>query len=321
MHWQQHLIQGFTSNQDLLNYLELPPDSSHDAALTFKTKVPLGFAARMQKGNRHDPLLIQVLADPQELESPTEYVQDPLSELDANPIPGLLHKYHGRVLLTLTQACAVHCRYCFRRHFPYADNNPKSNQWERVLQYIANDPSIYEVILSGGDPLMLADKTLLLFIEQLNHIAHVDILRFHTRLPIVLPERIDSSLLHTLQQSRPQVVFVMHCNHPQEIDEQVILACQRLREQNLPLYNQSVLLAGVNDNSDLLAMLSRRLFNIGVQPYYLHALDKVAGAHHFFVPEERAQAIYQQLHAKLPGYLLPKWVKEEPNTLGKTFLG
>lgn len=320
--WQKILAQGFSSSKQLLDFLDLPiTDNSQLAEQQFKVRVPRGFAARMQKGNPYDPLLLQVLAVNKEMDSAADFVEDPLLEIASNPLQGLIHKYHGRVLLTLTGVCAINCRYCFRRHFPYQDNNPGRSGWQNVLDYIKADGSIHEVILSGGDPLLAADAVLAELIAQLEAIAHVRTLRIHTRIPVVLPERITPQLLQILATTRLRRVVVLHTNHAQEINQQVHDVCQQLRMNSCHLLNQSVLLAGVNDEVEILASLSDALFDCGVLPYYLHVLDKVAGAAHFDMPRARAQHIYQQLQARLPGYLLPRLASEEPEQRSKTLLG
>lgn len=319
--WQKILAQGFSTSNDLLRFLELPLfTGTNEAEKQFASRIPLGFAKRMQKGNPNDPLLLQVLAKKEELTSSSDYLLDPLSELKANPVKGLIHKYHGRVLLTLTGACAVNCRYCFRRHFPYQENNPGRGGWKNSIDYITNDASITEVILSGGDPLLASDVVLLELIKQLETIPHLHTLRIHTRIPVVLPERIDSEFLSVIGATRLNKVIVLHSNHAQELNEEVRQACHQLRMAGCHLLNQSVLLAGINDDARALADLSLRLFSIGVLPYYLHLLDKVAGAAHFDLPLSKAQTLYKQLQALVPGYLLPRLAREEPGLLSKTLL-
>ena len=319
--WQQILAQGFAQASQLLTFLELPAaEGSPLAEKKFKTRVPRGFAARMKSGGRHDPLLLQVLATEEELEVAPGFVFDPLDEAASNSIPGLIHKYQGRVLLTVTGACAINCRYCFRRHFPYQDNNPGRAGWQPVLDYIARDENIHEVILSGGDPLLANDAILAPLLEQLAEIPHLTTLRIHTRIPVVLPERVDDGLIHLLKTHRLQKVVVLHSNHAQELDQQVADVCTKLRDAGCHLLNQSVLLAGVNDNAETLASLSHRLFACGVLPYYLHLLDKVQGAAHFDVSQENAVAIFQQLQALLPGYLVPRLAREEAGKKHKTLI-
>ncbi len=319
--WQQILAQGFTSSKQLLAFLRLPvDDGSPFAEKQFKTRVPRGFAERMQAGDRHDPLLLQVLAVEDELHITPDFVLDPLNEAATNAIPGLIHKYHGRVLLTVTGACAINCRYCFRRHFPYEDNNPGRTGWQPVIDYIAQDKNIHEVILSGGDPLLANDAVLAPLCAQLATIPHLTTLRIHTRIPVVLPERVDDRLIHLLTTNRLQKVVVLHSNHASELDEQVALACTKLRDAGCHLLNQSVLLAGVNDKAETLAALSKRLFACGVLPYYLHLLDKVQGAAHFDVNLVDALAIFRQLQGLLPGYLVPRLAREEAGKRHKTLI-
>lgn len=319
--WQKKLAQGFVSVTDLLTYLELPLSTGDILAeKQFPSRIPLGFAKRMQKGNPHDPLLLQVLATVNELQVVEGYNTDPLDERNNNPIPGLIHKYHGRVLITLTGVCAVNCRYCFRRHFPYQANNPGRNGFKTICDYISRDPTISEVILSGGDPLLASDIVLADFLSQIERIPHVHTLRIHTRIPVVFPERIDKELLTLLAQTSLKKVIVLHCNHAQELDDSVSHTLQNLSQIGCYLLNQAVLLAGINDDAQILASLSQSLFANGVMPYYLHVLDKVKGAFHFDLALERAQAIYQQLQRLLPGYLVPKLVCEEPGKLNKTLL-
>ena len=318
MNWQKVLAQGFSSSHALLEFLGLPASlASCDAETQFKTRVPVSFAGRMQRGNPVDPLLLQVLARPQELTAGLQFSQDPLQETDTNPLPGLLHKYHGRVLLTLVGSCAINCRYCFRRHFPYENNNPGRQGWQSIFDYIRRDTSIREVILSGGDPLLATDVMLQEFVQGLVSIKHVKILRFHTRIPIVLPERIDESFLTFLAAVPLKKVVVLHCNHGQEIDAAVESACFALQSAGCSLLNQSVLLRGVNDNPRVLATLSERLFDCQVLPYYLHLLDKVSGTTQFDIPEPEIDAIYQTLQSLLPGYLVPRLVREIPGRASK----
>ncbi|SNV29949.1 EF-P beta-lysylation protein EpmB [Legionella spiritensis] len=319
--WQKILAQGFASTDELLKYLDLPADPACAAAeRQFRTRVPRGFAARMQPGDPCDPLLLQVLAVRAELQDVSGYESDPLQEGKANRVQGLIHKYPGRVLLTATGVCAINCRYCFRRHFPYHDNNPGREGWRVALDYIRDNPSIHEVILSGGDPLLASDRMLSELTAALSDIAHVRTIRFHTRIPVVLPERINSSFLALLRQIPLRKVVVIHCNHAREIDNSVRDVCLALVETGCHLLNQSVLLKGVNDDADVLAELSEALFDCRILPYYLHLLDKVAGAAHFDVPKERALAIYRRLQTLLPGYLVPKLAREEPGKHHKTLM-
>lgn len=311
MTWQKILAQGFDSSEVLLDFLGLPLSLASSAAQSqFKTRVPLGFAQRMEHGNPDDPLLLQVLASAQELVERPDFFKDPLQEAIANPLPGLLHKYHGRVLITLVGACAVNCRFCFRRHFPYEENNPGRAGWQTIFDYIRQDSSIHEVILSGGDPLLATDRMLSDFVTGVLTMKHVKTLRFHTRIPIVLPERIDDAFLGFLHSVPLNKVMVLHCNHRQEISEEVRAVCYAMKSAGCVLLNQSVLLRGVNDNALSLAQLSERLFDCQVLPYYLHVLDKVTGTSHFDIPKPEIDAIYRALQSLLPGYLVPRLVRE-----------
>lgn len=318
-HWQKILASGFSSTHELLQFLNLPSTPGSELAeKIFKTRVPRGFALRMEPGNPFDPLLLQVLASLEELNDKPGFENDPLDESSSNPIEGLIHKYNGRVLLTVTGTCAINCRYCFRRHFPYDENNPGRQGWQKALSYIAADTNIKEVIFSGGDPLLASDALLQYLYDELTDIPHVNTIRIHTRIPIVLPERIQDSLLHIIQHPRVKTVVVIHSNHPHELNADVAVASKALREAGCYLLNQSVLLKGVNDDANILATLSEHLFAIGVLPYYLHLLDKVRGAHHFDVPLEQAQMIYRRLQTLLPGYLVPRLVREIPGEKNKT---
>ncbi|STY30969.1 lysine aminomutase [Legionella wadsworthii] len=319
--WQKNLAQGFTSVRELLNFLELPLSVGNgNAEKQFPSRIPLGFAKRMQKRNPNDPLLLQVLATGLELDEREEYSQDPLDERSNNPVPGLIHKYHGRVLVTLTGVCAVNCRFCFRRHFPYHDNNSGRNGFKTICNYLRKDQQITEVILSGGDPLMASNVVFADLINQLEEIPHLHTLRIHTRIPVVFPERIDDGILGILKNTRLNKVVVLHCNHAQELDESVQEAVNNLKQTGCHLLNQSVLLAGINDDPQILANLSQQLFAYGVLPYYLHCLDKVKGAAHFDLSLNRIKTIYGQLQKILPGYLLPRLACEEPGKLSKTLL-
>lgn len=320
--WQKNLAQGFSSAEDLLSYLKLPQSMGDRLAeKQFASRIPLSFVRRMEIGNPKDPLLLQVLASENELHSSDKYTTDPLQESKSNPVKGLIHKYHGRVLVTLTGICAVNCRYCFRRHFPYKNNNPGRNGFKDICDYLAQDTSITEVILSGGDPLLASDVVLAEFIQQLEQISHISTLRIHTRIPIVFPERIDEGLLSVLAHTKLNKVIVLHCNHAQELnDHSVHQSLIDLRQLGCHLLNQTVLLAGINDTAQILADLSHALFAQNVIPYYLHTLDKVQGAAHFDLSFDRVQKLYQQVQKLVPGYLLPRLVREEPGKLSKTLL-
>ena len=311
--WQKLLAQAINSPSELLEMLNLPADAlplGKLAGRQFALRVPRGYVARMRKGDPHDPLLRQVFPSHDEEILLPGYSADPVGDLAAMPVPGVLHKYHGRALLVTTGACAIHCRYCFRRHFPYSDANPASHDWDAAVNYIASDSTINEVILSGGDPLTLSDQRLAPLAQRLSDIPHLRRLRIHTRLPIVLPERVDEALLDWLHRSRLKAVMVIHANHANEIDEDVVAALSRLKKAGVELLNQTVLLRGVNDSAGSLAQLSEALFDAGVFPYYLHLLDPVQGAAHFDIPEDEAVAIVAALRCQLPGFLVPQLVRE-----------
>lgn len=309
--WQAELARAVSSPAELLALLDLPVSLLPGAARKdFPLRVPRGYVARMKPGNPHDALLRQVLPVDEEGLSAEGFTTDALGEHQAMPVAGLLHKYHGRALLVTTGACAVHCRYCFRRHFPYAEANPAPEQWRAALDYLAQDASISEMILSGGDPLSLPDTRLASLAERLAAVPHLDTLRIHTRLPIVLPERVDDALLNWLTGTRLKPVMVVHANHAQELDGAVRSALGKLVRAGVTLFNQSVLLRGVNDSVEALAALSRGLFDAGVTPYYLHLLDRVRGTAHFEVGETRARELIAGVRARLPGYLVPRLVRE-----------
>lgn len=318
--WQQALREAIRDPRELLARLalgksELASQLWHDP--DFRVLVPLPFLARMRVGDPADPLLRQVLAMRIEQIDAAGYGPDPLHEQDFSPVPGLLRKYHGRALLIATSVCAVHCRYCFRREFPYADHRLDGTDGDALIDQLQQDPSLREVILSGGDPLMLKDTNLTALIDRLATVPHLTTLRIHTRLPIVIPERVTAALLETLAATRLRPVVVLHANHANEIDESVIAAATRLRRIGVTLLNQSVLLAGVNDSTATLAALSQQLFSAGILPYYLHLLDAVRGAAHFTVDDATGRALIGTLRAQLPGYLVPRLVREIPGTTAK----
>jgi EF-P beta-lysylation protein EpmB len=323
LEWRQELSQAIRSPRQLLEVLQLDMallPSAETAAKNFGLVVPMPFLNRIEKGNAQDPLLLQVLPLGEELNTHPDFVEDPLRERQANPIPGLLHKFKNRVLLTLATVCAVNCRYCFRRNFDYAQNNPGTEGWSAAFDYIRQHSEIEEVILSGGEPLLLSDSRLQWFIHQLNTIPHLRWLRIHTRLPIVIPSRITPELVKILTQSRVPISVVLHCNHPNELDAEVGQAIARLTKEQIMVFNQVVLLRGVNDQVDTLCELSKRLFDFRILPYYLHVLDKVKGAHHFAISDEEAIMLHKQLNSRLPGYLVPKLVREVAGSESKQVL-
>ncbi len=319
--WQDQLRNMIRDPAELLDRLQLNPEDQPDIAAAladFPLRVTEAFVAKMKPGDWHDPLLLQILPRAEEMAPSPGYSNDPLEEQQANPVPGIIHKYHGRVLLVTTPACAIHCRYCFRRSFPYGDNRQSSDSWAQALDYVAGRPEIHEVILSGGDPLTATDNYLGQLIEHIAAIPHVRTLRLHTRLPVVLPARITPSLTNILTQSRLRTVMVIHCNHHQELNDATDAAFAQLRKKGVTLLNQSVLLREVNDNSNDLTLLSHRLFESGVLPYYLHILDKVQGSRHFSVEVKEARQLVNTILKNLPGYLVPKLVREDPGAHSKT---
>jgi EF-P beta-lysylation protein EpmB len=311
--WQVELAGGYSQLDELLASLGLAAEDcgiSTEAARRFPLRVPRSFVARMRRGDPRDPLLLQVLPTVAETLAVPGYGSDPVGDLASVLSPGLLQKYAGRALLISTGACAVHCRYCFRREFPYAELGLRAGAEADALAAVATDPGITELIVSGGDPLVLGNRRLRRLVTAAGRIGHVRRLRLHTRTPIVLPSRVDDGLLDLIRRSALPVVVVVHVNHPREIDPDTARALRSLAANSHQLLNQSVLLRGVNDNADTLAELSEALFGVGVMPYYLHQLDAVAGAAHFDVPASEARELLAQLRARLPGYLVPKLVRE-----------
>ena len=320
--WHAQLREVVTDPAELLGLLGLTPEDlglARQACDSFPLRVPRAFVSRMRPGDPTDPLLRQVLASAEEMLVTPGYSKDPLAETgEANARPGIIHKYQGRALLLVTGSCAVNCRYCFRRHFPYEENRNSREQWHEALTYIAQDQSITEVILSGGDPLVATDGFLLELCEDIAGIAQVETLRIHTRLPIVLPARVTAGLRRAIASTRLRLVVVVHCNHPNEIDTEVANAMVDLRGWGATLLNQAVLLAGVNDSAQTQVELSEALHRAGVLPYYLHLLDPVQGAQHFEVDETVGIEIVRDMTAQLPGYLVPKLVREIPGEAAKS---
>lgn len=318
--WRSLLATAVSDPRALIERLGLEADPlarAVDARPDFRVRVPEPYLACMRHGDPDDPLLRQVLAlDAERLDVPG-FGTDPLEETGSNPVPGLLHKYRGRALLILSGGCAVNCRYCFRRHFPYGENNPGRPGLEPVLAWLAQNPTINELILSGGDPLMLDDGILGWLVDRLEAIPHLRRLRIHSRFPVVIPQRLTPALTQLLTGSRLRAVLVVHVNHPRELDTGLVPALAPLRAAGIPVYNQAVLLRGVNDRLATLERLCERAFDAGILPYYLHLLDRVTGTAHFEVPEEEARDLYDRLAARLPGYLLPRLVRERPGAPGK----
>lgn len=317
--WLHQLADVITDPNELLQLLGLDGHpaltAGVDARRLFALRVPRAFAARMQKGDPQDPLLLQVITAHEEFIDAPGYSTDPLDE-QTSVVPGLLHKYRNRALLLVKGGCAVNCRYCFRRHFPYADNQGNKRNWTQALEYIRQQPELDEIIFSGGDPLMAKDNELDWLIAELEQIPHIKRLRIHSRLPVVIPRRITPALCRRLAASPLQILLVTHINHAQEIGDELRYALQQLKQAGVTLLNQSVLLRGINDSAYTLATLSNALFDAGVLPYYLHVLDKVQGAAHFWVSDDEARNIMRELLSQVSGYLVPRLAREiggEPN--------
>lgn len=319
--WHASLANAIRDPDKLVEQLGLPEDlreSARLAAEQFPLLVPQSFVARMLFGDPNDPLLMQVLPLGRELAQVPGFTIDAVGDNDSRRAPGLLHKYHGRALLISTGACAVHCRYCFRRHYPYGEEPRRLDEWDPALDVLASDPTMNEVLLSGGDPLMLTDVRLGELIERLESIPHLKRLRIHSRLPIVLPDRVTPRLIELLRNSRLTPIMVVHANHPHEVVDDCEDALRTLVRSGITTLNQSVLLHGINDNAQTLVMLSERLINVGVIPYYLHQLDKVRGTAHFDVDESTGLALIAELRRQLPGYAVPQYVREEAGVPHKT---
>ncbi len=311
--WQEAVKDAVREPAELCRLVGLPPRYASDATRAtgdFPVFAPRGYIARMRPGDPHDPLLRQVLPLEDELAPLAGFGHDPVGDRAATRSPGLLHKYHSRILMVTTGACAVHCRYCFRRHFPYGEGPKSPDAWNPALETIAADASLREVILSGGDPLMLVDGQLQELASRLARIKHLTRLRVHTRLPLMIPERVTEKLIGWLRGTRLTPIMVIHANHAQELSGSVVDALARLSDAGVPLLNQAVLLRGINDNVETLTALCERLVDLRVMPYYLHQLDRVAGAAHFEVDEQQGRKLVEQLRSRLPGYAVPRYVRE-----------
>ncbi len=318
--WQKELANVVTDPKQLLHLLNIDVNDYQQhfkARQLFPVRVPHPFIRQMKPGDFNDPLLKQVMPLSAEFVATDGFSHDPLKEHDTVAM-GLLHKYRHRVLMIVKSGCAINCRYCFRRHFPYQDNSPNKQRWQAALNYISEHTEINEVIFSGGDPLMANDEHLAWLVKQLENIPHLQRLRFHTRLPIVIPQRITSNFVDLLKNTRLKLTIVLHVNHANELSEQLKIALEPLRIARIPLFNQSVLLKGINDNVDVLSKLSENLFDLGIQPYYLHLLDHVQGAAHFDINEQSAIKLYKKLMTRLSGFLLPKLVREIAGEANKT---
>ena len=318
--WQEILSQAVTKPEELLEILGLSADLLPGAIAgneQFQMRVPHTYIARIERGNPDDPLLRQILPLGIELDEVPGFTADPLGEQPKNHQRGILHKYHGRLLLMPGQLCGINCRFCFRRHFPYEDNKLNKSEWQAAFDYIKEDTSLSEIILSGGDPLSQNDLRLRWIVEELAKIPHIKRLRVHTRMPIAIPQRVTPEMISWLTGTRLQPIVVVHCNHPDEIDEDVADALTHLRNNNVQLLNQSTLLKDVNDSSEVLAELSEKLFSCGVMPYYLHLFDRVQGAAHFEIPEQQAQRIIGEMSKVCSGYLIPKLARESAGQQSK----
>jgi EF-P beta-lysylation protein EpmB len=314
--WRAIQRQNFVAWRPLFAFLQLPESLAASVLpqSPFPLNLPRRLAEKISKGTLDDPILKQFLPSPKELTPASDFLEDPVGDQCARKAPKLLHKYSGRALLLCTSACAMHCRYCFRRHFPY---ETQSKLFNEELDALAEDQTISEIILSGGDPLSLGNETLEALVSDLARIPHLQRLRIHTRFPLGIPERIDAELLSILEKTRLQVILVIHCNHPDEFDDAIFYALQKIQRLGIPILSQSVLLHGINDDLATLQKLCETLINAGILPYYLHQLDKVQGSSHFEVPEATGLALIQALATVLPGYAVPRYVKDLPQQLSK----
>ena len=318
--WQQEMKQAIRSSRALCEFLNIPAEAIHTEENEFPVFVPRSFAARMKSGDAQDPLFLQVVAQAVESMATEGFDSDPNNESEAVLAAGVLQKYSSRALLISTGACAVHCRYCFRRHYPYSESPAGLEQWRPSLKVIAKDSNMEEVILSGGDPLILPDHVIGQLLNALADIPHVKHVRFHTRTPVVLASRITTSLIRQLQSTRLKVWFVIHSNHANELDGEVLTGLSKLQQIGIPVLNQAVLLRGVNDDEETLYDLCKRLIDAQITPYYLHQLDEVAGAAHFHVAKSRGIELISALRKRLPGYAVPRYVKELAGERSKTVL-
>ncbi|BCE03291.1 EF-P beta-lysylation protein EpmB [Marinicellulosiphila megalodicopiae] len=318
--WQIELSKAQISLKELLYFCELPMQDSLLEHSDFIIKATPNYLNCIVKGNINDPLLLQILPFKSENDLIEGYSNDPLLEKSQNPQAAIVHKYQNRILVVATGSCAIHCRYCFRRHFPYEENKHSKQQWIQTVDYLNKHQEVNEIIFSGGDPLSLSDASLKMMINDLEKIPTIKTIRFHSRIPVVLPSRIDADFESIFKQSTKHLVMVIHSNHANELNTEVKLACKTLKSNGFTLLNQSVILKNINNHADILAKLSERLFDCGVMPYYLHLLDQVHGSEHFSLPLNEVTLIYEQLQAKLSGYLVPKLAKEEPNHSNKTLI-
>lgn len=319
--WPEHLTQAITSLPELIDHLGLPKDLIPEgmaAHQSFRLLAPRPYLSRIEYGNPDDPLLKQILPSPREMQMVPGYTTDPLDEAEHTPQKAIVHKYKRRLLVITTGTCAINCRYCFRRHFPYGDNQLAQAEWQSVIDYLEAHPEVNEVILSGGDPLMMKDALLADKLLKLEDLPQIKRLRIHSRLPVVIPARISDALLTRFSKSRLDIVMVWHINHANEVDQEVIEAAFKLKKIGVTLLNQGVLLKGINDTVQAQVDLSEAVFSAGILPYYLFTLDPVAGAAHFDLSVETAQQLMGKVAAELPGYLVPRLAKEIPGKTAKT---
>jgi len=320
--WQQELAEGFNNINEICEYLNITQLSKKfiEANSNFPLRVPRGFVDRMEKNNINDPLLKQILPIKSESLETLGFTYDPVGDIESIAETGIIHKYHGRVLVITTGSCAINCRYCFRRNFPYDDYQLTTTKHLKAINYIESHQDISEVILSGGDPLLLSDQKLMGFIHKLESIPHIKRIRIHSRIPIVLPSRITTKLCDELSAIKKDLILVVHSNHANELNQQVKLACERLKNANITLLNQAVLLKGINDSADQLCALHEKLFTFHIMPYYLHLLDKAVGTAHFEVSQDDGIHLMNQIKRVLPGYLVPKFVKEQAGAANKIII-
>jgi len=320
--WQQEIAEGFNNIAEICEYLNIIQISSEsiDPQPDFPLRVPRNFVDRMKKGDLNDPLLKQILPIQSELLKTPGYTHDPVGDLESMPETGVIHKYFGRVLLITTGSCAINCRYCFRRNFPYNDFQLSTKKQLAAINYIATQQDISEVILSGGDPLLLNDQKLLSLIHKIEAIPHIKRIRIHSRIPIVLPSRITTELCESLSKIKKDLIMVVHSNHENELNSQVKHACENLKSANITLLNQAVILKGVNNTVVQLCNLHEKLFTFSIMPYYLHLLDKASGTAHFEVNQAEAIHLMDQVKRKLPGYLVPKLVREQAGVANKIII-
>jgi EF-P beta-lysylation protein EpmB len=298
----------------------LKDSSGIDKNSDFTFKAPASYINKIEKNNINDPLLKQILPLTIENQQIEGFSENPVGETNFMPVAGILHKYHGRALIMVTEACPIHCRYCFRRHFPYEDARAGKDNWQPIIEYISANKTINEVVLSGGDPLSLNNQKLGALIKKLNAIKHIESIRFHTRLLAILPSRVDAEFIEIIKCASDKIVFIVHINHANEMDDSLYSAINKIKHLGITVFNQSVLLKGVNDNYDSLSRLSKTLFKYGIIPYYLHFLDKVKVGHHFQVEENQAVAIINEMRQKLPGYIVPRLVRENRGDLAKEYI-